>query len=154
MDSAQGPERINVSELRRRIEDAGNLRNFLMKLHREGRKLHVEVRPEDLDSLPTSSNILYARYIIPIYLGHGGDMELYSPNPGGRSPQTKGLGYKNAKTARRSVQKVSGKSRKYQKQALGTMYYRAKHHTRRTRGMKNAMIVFKKRLVNLGMNTK
>jgi hypothetical protein len=147
-------ETIGVAELKRRIEETDGMRNFLMKLHREGRKIRVEVLPEDLDSLPTSSDLLYERYIIPIYLRKGGNMNLYSPNPGGRLPQTTGLGYKNAAKARKSVRSVASKSRRYQKQALGTMYYRAKHHTRRTRGMKNAMGVFKKRLANLGMTIK
>ena len=147
-------ETITVSELRRRIDEAGNLSKFLMELHKKGRKIRVEVRPDDVDSLPTSSDILYAHYIIPIYVGRGGNMNLYSANPGGRTPRTTGLGYKNAKTAKRTVHKISGKSLQYQKQALGTMFYRAKHHTRRTRGMKNAMRIFKKRLAALDMNAK
>lgn len=144
-------ETITVSELKRRINGAGNLAKFLVELHKVGRKILVEVQPDELDALPTSPDILYSRYIIPIYMAHGGNMNLYSVNPGGRAPKVSGLGYKNTRTARRTVRKVSGKSQQYQKQALGTMFFRAKHHTRRTRGMKNAMRIFKKRLANLGM---
>jgi hypothetical protein len=43
-----------------------------MKLYREGKKLRVEVKPDELDDMPLSSSILYTRTIIPIYIGKGG----------------------------------------------------------------------------------
>lgn len=64
---------ISVAELKKRITDAGgNLDDFVMKLYREGKKLRVEVKPDELNDMPGSSSILYTRTIIPIYIGKGG----------------------------------------------------------------------------------
>lgn len=142
---------INVSELKDMIRRENGINNFLIKLSRERKKYLVHVFPENIDDFPTSSELIFTKYIIPIFLKRkGGDQELYSPNPKRRSPQTPGLGFKNKKTAKKSVEKIRRRNDTYQKQALGAMYYRAKHHPRRTRKMLNAMEIYKKRLHELG----
>ena len=142
------PERISVPELIERIEKASSLKNLLLQLRSENKKLIVEISPEYLDDMPSSSNILFTKHIIPVYLRRGGNMELYSPNPRGK-PRVSGLGYRNSQRARNSIKRIRGKTRKYQKQTLRTLYYRAKHHPRKTQKMSDAMKIFKKRLQNL-----
>ena len=79
-------------------------------------------------------------------------MELYSD----KNPQTtiKGFGFASREKARETIDKLKkGKySKKYQKQVLVTMYYRAKHHPHQTSGMRNAMKEFKKGNRELGLD--
>ena len=71
--------------------------------------------------------------------------QLYNDNPRG-SPLTQGTGFASAKKARKTLKIIKRKPKLYQKQVITTMYYRAKHHPHQTRGMRNAMKVFKKYL--------
>jgi hypothetical protein len=77
--------------------------------------------------------------------------ELYSD----RNPKTtiKGFGFANREKARETIDKLKkGKfSKKYKKQVLVTMYYRAKHHPHQTAAMRFAMREFKKGNRELGL---
>jgi hypothetical protein len=75
--------------------------------------------------------------------------QLFNNNPGGREPRVKGLGYGTAERARRSVTRVRGLPRGYQRQALGTLYYRAKYHKYQTNNMRAAAKVLKTALQKL-----
>lgn len=70
----------------------------------------------------------------------GGNMDLYSDN----NPKTtlKGTGFKDAKKARDTIKLVKEYSKVYQFQVINTMYYRAKYHPHRTKGMEEAMKIF------------
>jgi hypothetical protein len=70
---------------------------------------------------------------------------LYEDTRPGRK-KIKGTGFKDAKTARKTIKilKESGASKRRQIWTINTMYYRAKHHPHRTKGMIEAMIVFRK----------
>jgi len=68
--------------------------------------------------------------------------QLYNNNPRGK-PITSGTGYKNAKSARKTLKLISTKPTIYQKQVVTTMFYRAKHHKYQTEDMKNAMKIYK-----------
>jgi hypothetical protein len=68
---------------------------------------------------------------------------LFNDNPRGK-PRTPGTGYGSAEKARKTLKLLKGKPFAYQRQVVGTLYYRAKYHKYQTRGMKNAMGVFKK----------
>ena len=71
--------------------------------------------------------------------------QLFDPNPRG-FPITKGTGFSNAAKARKTLKLIKSKPKKYQTQVITTMYYRAKHHPNQTKGMRNAMKVFKEKL--------
>ena len=80
--------------------------------------------------------------------------DLYSDN----NPETtiKGFGFKNKEKAEETVEKLKKNkfSITYIKQVIITMYYRAKHHPKRTKDMEDAMKVFKKanKDMKLGIN--
>jgi bifunctional DNase/RNase len=64
---------VSVSEFKQRIANmGGRLNDYIKKLYYEGKKLRVEVKPHELNTIPSSSSMLYARTIIPIYVGKGG----------------------------------------------------------------------------------
>jgi hypothetical protein len=56
----------------------------------------------------------------------------------------KGTGFKDLKTAIRTIKLVSKRSLKYQFDVINTMYNRAKYHPHKTKQMGEAMKVFKK----------
>lgn len=68
---------------------------------------------------------------------------LFNDNPRGK-PRTHGTGYGSAEKARKTLKLLKGKPFVYQRQVVGTLYYRAKHHKYQTRGMRDAMGVYKK----------
>lgn len=69
-------------------------------------------------------------------------MSLYTDD----NPETtmKGLGFKDAETAKKTINKIKRRSKVYQKQVVITMYYRAKYHPYKTKKMKEAMKIFEK----------
>lgn len=69
--------------------------------------------------------------------------QLYNDNPRGK-PRTRGTGYGTAQRARKTLKLLRGKDTGYQKQVVGTLFYRAKYHKFQTEGMRNAMKVFRK----------
>ena len=71
-----------------------------------------------------------------------GNLDLYSPNKPGRKPRVK-TGFKDAKTARRTLKNISTYSKNYQTQVVITMYNRAKYHPHRTKEMESGMQIFK-----------
>jgi hypothetical protein len=71
--------------------------------------------------------------------------QLFNANPRGR-PRTPGTGYGSAEKARKTLKLLKGKPWSYQRQVIGTLYYRAKYHKYQTRGMREAMGVFKEAL--------
>ncbi len=68
---------------------------------------------------------------------------LFNDNPRG-VPRTKGTGYGSAQKARKTLKLLKGKSPAYQRQVVGTLYYRAKYHKYQTQGMREAMPIFKR----------
>ena len=68
---------------------------------------------------------------------------LFNDNPRG-SPRTKGTGYGTAERARKTLKLLKGKPIGYQRQVIGTLDYRAKHHKFQTKGMRNAMKLYGK----------
>merc|ERR1712129_303489 len=60
-------------------------------------------------------------------------------------PETtmKGTGFKDAKTAYRTIEIVKQKQRNRQVWTINAMYYRAKHHPKQTESMREAMKIFK-----------
>ena len=68
--------------------------------------------------------------------------QLFDDNPRG-SPRLAGLGYGDAKRARRSVRRLRRMPYAYQIQTAQTMYYRAKYHANQTPGMREAMRVYR-----------
>jgi hypothetical protein len=74
--------------------------------------------------------------------------QLFNDNPSGHS-RVEGIGYGTADRATRSLRKIRGKSKAYQRQIATTMYYRAKHHKYQTSGMRNAMKIYGKFLKTL-----
>lgn len=67
--------------------------------------------------------------------------QLFNDNPRGK-PRLKTLGYGTRRKAANSVKKLKTMPTAYQRQAATTMYYRAKHHAKQTKGMRNAMRVY------------
>ena len=55
----------------------------------------------------------------------------------------KGVGFKDEKSAFRTIHLVNKRSPKYQFDVINTMYYRAKHHPKITSDMKKAMKIYK-----------
>ena len=68
--------------------------------------------------------------------------QLFNNSPRG-SPRIKGTGYGSRAKARKTLRLLRGKPKGLRKQIIRTMYYRAKYHKYQTRGMKNAMKVYK-----------
>jgi hypothetical protein len=66
---------------------------------------------------------------------------LFNDNPRGR-PRLAGLGYGTGAKARASISRLRSMPRAYQMQAATTMFYRAKHHARQTRGMRAAQRLY------------
>ena len=79
----------------------------------------------------------------------GGDMGLYADNPPGKKPRVPGTGYGTRKKALQTLDLLKGKPTGLKKQIATTMYYRAKHHARQTRNMREAMKVFHRYLKTL-----
>lgn len=63
---------------------------------------------------------------------------LFNDNPRGR-PRTAGTGYGSVEKVRKTLKLLRGKPRAYQRQVLGTLFYRAKYHKYQTQGMREAM---------------
>lgn len=59
------------------------------------------------------------------------------------------LQYGTANRARETIKKLQTQPKQYQIQAAHTMYYRAKYHKHQTKGMRNAMKMYKAFLHNL-----
>lgn len=69
--------------------------------------------------------------------------ELYTDN----NPETTiKVYYKNAELAKKSINKIKKRSLSYQLRTLITLYYRANYHPNQTKEMRQAMILFKKRI--------
>ena len=73
-------------------------------------------------------------------------MDLYS----NLHPNTtmKGTGFKNEKTAEKTIEIIKYRSPKYQFDVINTMYNRAKFHPYQTSNMRKAMKIFKKWMKN------
>ena len=63
----------------------------------------------------------------------------YNPNT-----TVKGYGYGSEEKALTTIKMLEGKNKTYQKRVITTMYYRAKHHKNKTKGMKDAEKIYKK----------
>jgi hypothetical protein len=72
--------------------------------------------------------------------------QLYDDNPRGQ-PRLRGLGYGTAARATQSVRRLRQMPYAYQIQAAQTMYYRAKYHANQTAGMRAAMKIYRKFLL-------
>jgi TolA-binding protein len=59
-----------------------------------------------------------------------------------------GTGYKNKETAEKTLLLIQKKTKKYQFLIINVLYQRAKYHKHQTKGMKDAMKVFRKWLDN------
>ena len=79
----------------------------------------------------------------------GGDLGLYADNPKGRKPRVPGTGYGTRKKALQTIKLLKGKPTGLKRQIATTMYYRAKHHARQTKNMREAMKVFRAYLKTL-----
>jgi hypothetical protein len=75
-------------------------------------------------------------------------MAIFNDNPKGKKPRIR-LGYGTANRARRSIKLLKKQPKQYQVQAAHTLYYRAKYHKYQTKGMKNAMKIYRKFLQTL-----
>jgi hypothetical protein len=78
-------------------------------------------------------------------------MGVFNDNLTGKKPRLK-LQYGTANGARRSValfKKKCPKNLQYQTQVAHTMYYRAKYHKHQTKGMRNAMKIYRRFLQTL-----
>jgi Cu-Zn family superoxide dismutase len=73
----------------------------------------------------------------------GGDLGLYADNPKGRKPRVPGTGYGTRKKALHTIHLLKGKPTGLKRQIATTMYYRAKHHARQTKNMREAMKVYR-----------
>ncbi len=69
-------------------------------------------------------------------------MALFNDKPFGKKPRIR-LGYGTRTKAKASVKKLKKYPRQYQFQAAHTLYHRAKYHKYQTKGMKNAMKIYK-----------
>ena len=70
-------------------------------------------------------------------------MAVFNDNPPTKKPKLR-LGYGTANRARRSVKLLRKQPKQYQTQAAHTLYYRAKYHKYQTKGMRNAMKIYRK----------
>ncbi len=75
-------------------------------------------------------------------------MGVFNDNPKGKKPRLK-LQYGTANGARRSVRLLRSQPLLYQTQAGHTLFHRAKYHKHQTKGMKDAMKVYKRFLQTL-----
>lgn len=66
--------------------------------------------------------------------------QLYNDNPKGPSKVKAQYGTKER--ALKTLKRLKGKPKAYQRQVAVTMYYRAKHHKYRTKNMEEAMKVY------------
>ena len=65
-----------------------------------------------------------------------------------RSTTTPNLGYASKEKALYTIKTIKNREIKYQVSVIATMYGRAKNHKHRTKGMEEAMKIFKKWLDN------
>lgn len=79
----------------------------------------------------------------------GGDLGLYADNPRGRKPRVPGTGYGTRKKALHTIKLLKNKPTGLKRQIATTMYYRAKHHARQTKNMREAMKVYRSYLKTL-----
>lgn len=75
----------------------------------------------------------------------GGDMNLYTDNK--PSTTLKSTGFKDKKTANKTIKLIQNRSIVYQRSVINTMYNRAKYHPNITNDMKDAMGVFRRWLL-------
>jgi hypothetical protein len=78
-------------------------------------------------------------------------MGVFNDNLTGKKPRLK-LKYSSADRARKSIRLLKKQPRQYQTQIGYTMYHRAKYHKYQTKGMKNAMKIYKRFLQTLKKN--
>ena len=69
-------------------------------------------------------------------------MDLYSDHHPNKS--LKNTGFKDIKTAEKTIKLIQKRSLKYQFDVINTMYNRAKYHPHKTKNMEDAMKIFKK----------
>ena len=69
-------------------------------------------------------------------------MNLYSDHHPNKS--LKNTGFKDIKTAEKTIKLIEKRSLKYQFDVINTMYNRAKYHPHKTKNMEDAMKIFKK----------
>ena len=69
-------------------------------------------------------------------------MNLYSDHHPNKS--LKNTGFKDIKTAEKTIKLIEKRSLKYQFDVINTMYNRAKYHPHKTKDMEDAMKIFKK----------
>ncbi len=75
-------------------------------------------------------------------------MGVFNDNPLSKKSKIK-LHYGSAEGAIKSIKKLKKQSKLYQHQGATSMYYRAKYHKHQTKGMKNAMKLYKRFLKTL-----
>jgi hypothetical protein len=75
-------------------------------------------------------------------------MAVFNDLPKGKKSRIR-LRYGTGNKARETIKKLRKQSRQYQLQGAHTMYYRAKYHKHQTKGMKEAMKIYKKFLNTL-----
>jgi hypothetical protein len=75
-------------------------------------------------------------------------MAIFNDNPKDKRPRIR-LGYGTGNRARQSIKLLKKQPKQYQSQVAHTLYYRAKYHKYQTKGMKNAMKIYKKFLQTL-----
>ena len=80
------------------------------------------------------------------------EKNLYSPNKPGKLPRTK-TGFKNSKTARKTLKNIHKMDKTYQKQVVITMYNRAKYHPHQTKTMLEAMKIYSQWMKKNGIIT-
>jgi len=66
--------------------------------------------------------------------------QLFNDNPKGKSKVK--AQYGTAERAKKTLKRLRGKPKAYQRQVATTMFYRAKHHKYQTKGMKEAMKIY------------
>lgn len=74
--------------------------------------------------------------------------QLFNDNPKG--PSKIKAQYGTVERAKKTLKRLRGKPKAYQRQVATTMYYRAKYHKFRTKDMEEAMKVYNKYLKLLG----
>jgi N-glycosylase/DNA lyase len=70
-------------------------------------------------------------------------MAVFNDPLPGKTPKIR-LRYGTANRARKTIKKLKKQPLSYQLQGAHTMYYRAKYHKHQTKGMKDAMKIYKK----------
>jgi hypothetical protein len=79
-------------------------------------------------------------------------MAVFNDLPKGKKGRIR-LRYGTANRAKETIKKLKKQPRQYQLQGAHTMYYRAKYHKHQTKGMKNAMKIYKTFLNTLKRHT-